>query len=76
MNPNLHTHTPPLGTVDILLHAHMPPVLLQPLPRLDDHVPHQLATAHERGAECLCAGPRLGAAAVEVDAADAGGDEG
>lgn len=54
----------------------MPSIPLQPLPRLDNHVPHQLAVPHERGAELLRARPRLRTPAVEVDAVGARRNEG
>lgn len=78
MNPNLDTNTPPLSprVMGIPLQTHRPPVPPEVLPRRDDHVAHELALLHERGAERLGARPGLRAAAVEVDARGEGGDEG
>ena len=76
MDSNLHTDTPPLRTVHVLIHAHIPPLVPQGRPRLYDHVAHKLALVHESGTQRLGAGPGLWAAAIEVDAIDEGGGEG
>lgn len=76
MDPDLNADTPSLGAIHVLVQAHVPPILGEPLPRLHDHVPHEFALVHERSAEGLGTGPGLGAAAVEVDALDPGRREG
>ena len=76
MNPNLDTNALPQRTLDISPHPDSPAVAPQPRAGVDDHVAHQLAALHQRGAQALGAGPGLRAAAVEVDAADGRGREG
>lgn len=76
MDAYLDAHAPAPGAIHISLHANGPSITAQAVPRLDDHVADQLAAVHERGAERLGAGPRLGAAAVEVHARDEGRGQG
>lgn len=68
VNSYLDAHAAALGTLDILIHLHSPPIPRQMLPRLNDHVTHQLSLIHQRSAKRLGAGPRLRTSAVEIHA--------
>ena len=76
MNPNLDTHAPTLRTLHILLQSNIPPIFPQSRPRRNNQIPDQLPLVHERRSQCLGAGPRLRAAAVEVDTLHGRGGEG
>lgn len=72
----LDTHAPPLGIVQVFIHAYSPAICPHALPRLGEHIAHQLTTIHQRGAQRLGTCPALRTAAVEVYAVDKGGGEG
>ena len=68
MDADLDAHAPAARVLGVGVEGDGPAVGAQACARLRHHVSDEVAAAHEGGAQRLGAGPRLGAAAVEVDA--------
>jgi hypothetical protein len=71
----LDAHGPPLGVVHVGFLTNGPAIAFELLASLNDHLTHQLAFLHEGGTQVLRAGPSLGTATVEIDAAAVRGHE-